>query len=511
MKMKNLLLPVLLLSVFSGLLSQNQNIKGNITGLNPGDSVYLAQYLGKSLFYNDTSVVDNDGTFTFPGKPYEQGGKYAIVTPGPKLLEVYLDSENLEFSSDTSNLDYNMKVIKGHNNMVFYDYKRYLGEKNKARAPWDQVLKDSLSTEDKKDKAKKEIRKLTEEVMAYQKKVISDNSDKLVGKMINMTMDVEVPQAPANAENEREWRYRYYREHYWDNVDLTDPRLVRDQTFHRVLEKYFTTVLPQIPDTVFIEGSKLVDKVAPNYDMFKYTLHQLTYLTETSKVMCMDKAFVQVVNKYYKTGKADWLEDEKLSNIIEGADKKSKTLCGEKAPNIILPDSTGTNWVNLHDVDGKYTVVAIWEPGCGHCKKEMPKLKEVYDEFKSKGLKVVAVNNELENDDWKEFIKEKELDWINISDNPQINDSDSARTLILQGITTLNSLNFRAQYDVTSTPKIYLLDENKEIVAKQLSSEQLGDMLKNFLGDSEMKDENDLDQGLLNEEKSKKKKAKKSK
>ena len=461
--------------------AQNHTIKGKINGLNENDSVYLAQYLGKSLFYNDTAVVKSDGYFTFEGKPYELGGKYAIVTPGPKLLEVLLDSENLLFESDQENLDFNMNVIESKNNQIFYDYKRFLGQKNTERGPWDIIAKDSLSDEKEVKNAGEEIGKLTEEVINYQKRIIGENKEILVGKMINMSMDIIVPDAPKTTEDERQWRYKYYRNHYWDNVDLTDPRLVREQAFHRVLEKYLSTVLPQIPDTIVAEGGKLLEKVAANYDMYKYTLHQLTYLTETSKIMCMDRAFVAIVNKYYKTGKADWLDEEKLAKIIEGSDKKSKTLCGEVAPNIILPDVTGEEWINMHDIDAEYLVVAIWEPGCGHCKKEMPKLQEVYKQFKSKGLEVVAVNNELENEDWIKFVEEKELDWINISDNPEINNSENARQLILDGTTTLNSLNFRAMYNITSTPQIYLLDKNKEILAKQLNSEQLEGMLENLL------------------------------
>jgi len=510
--MKNLLLSFFLLSTFCS-IAQDQIIKGKINGVNATDTVYLAQYLGKSLFYNDTAIVKNDGYFTFQGKPYEEGGKYAIVTPGPKLLEILVDDRDLEFQSDQENLDFNMNVITSKNNKIFYDYKQFIGGKNTERGPIDEIINDSLSSEKEIENARKKLRKLTEEVIEYQKKLVEQHSDILVGKIIKMTMDVEVPEAPSGVENEREWRYRYYREHYWDNTDLTDPRLVREQTYHRLLEKYLTQVIPQIPDTVFIEGSKLVEKVAPNYDMFKYTLHQLTYLTETSKVMCMDKAFVLVVNKFYKTGQADWLTEEKLANIIEGADKKANTLCGEIAPNIILPNIEDDSWVNMHQVDADYTILAIWEPSCGHCKKEMPKLQAVYDKYKDKGVKVFGINNDLENDDWKEFVTEKGLgDWINVSDNPAVNNSDSARTLIIQGITTLNSLNYRSIYDVTSTPKIYLLDKNKEIVAKQLTSEQLDGMLENFLKkDEETQIQEDLDQGLLNENNATEKRNRKTK
>ncbi|MFK7757423.1 MAG: redoxin domain-containing protein [Flavobacteriales bacterium] len=510
--MKNLVLSFLIIAAFST-QAQDHNIKGNIKGINPTDTVYLAQYLGKSLFYNDTAIVASDGYFTFQGKPYEEGGKYAVVTPGPKLLEILVDDRELEFQSDQENLDFNMKVVKSKNNKIFYDYKQFIGGKNTERGPLDTVINDSLSTEKEIEDSRKKLRKLTEEVIEYQKQLVVEHESELVGKIIKMTMDVQVPEAPEGVENEREWRYRYYREHYWDNTDLTDPRLVREQTYHRLLEKYLTQVIPQIPDSVFIEGSKLVEKVSENYDMYKYTLHQLTYLTETSKVMCMDKAFVMTVNKYYKTGKADWLTEEKLANIIEGADKKANTLCGEVAPNIILPNIEDDGWVNMHQIDADYTIIAIWEPSCGHCKKEMPKLQDVYAKYKDQGVKIFGINNDLENKDWKEFVTEKGLgDWINVSDNPAVNNSDSARTLIIEGITTLNSLNYRSIYDVTSTPKIYLLDENKEIIAKQLTSEQLDGMLENFLNkETETQIQEDLDQGLLNEENATEKRKRKTK
>ena len=291
--MKHILLSFTLLS-FLGLQAQNHTIKGKIKGINPSDSVYLAQYLGKSLFYNDTAIVASDGYFTFEGKPYDEGGKYAVVTPGPKLLEILVDDKDIVFTSNLENLDFNMEVKESNNNKVFYEYKKFLGDKNNERGPIDVELNDSLSTEKEIETARAKLRKLTEEVIEYQEKVSFEHKDELVGKIIKMTMDVKVPDAPKGIENEREWRYRYYRDHYWDNTDLTDPRLVREQTYHRLLEKYLTKVLPQIPDTVFIEGSKLIEKVSPNYDMFKYTLHQLTYLTETSKVMCMDKAFKKI-------------------------------------------------------------------------------------------------------------------------------------------------------------------------------------------------------------------------
>ena len=65
-------------------------------------------------------------------------------------------------------------------------------------------------------------------------------------------------------------------------------------------------------------------------------------------------------------------------------------------------------------------------------------------------------------------------DWIHVSDNPEINATDSATASIMAGVTTLKSLNFRTTFDVYATPKMFLLDRNKKVIAKQVGAEQIG-------------------------------------
>jgi len=70
---------------------------------------------------------------------------------------------------------------------------------------------------------------------------------------------------------------------------------------------------------------------------------------------------------------------------------------------------------------------------------------------------------------WVDFVNEHGLyDWINAW-NPY-------------------SYDFKLKYDVTSTPQIYILDENKQIVAKKIGPEQVEEiislMIKNKSGSS---------------------------
>jgi thiol-disulfide isomerase/thioredoxin len=167
-----------------------------------------------------------------------------------------------------------------------------------------------------------------------------------------------------------------------------------------------------------------------------------------------------------------------LKQIKESAAEKRNCLCGNTALDIILPDQTGQKWVSMKETGAKYTLLVIWESSCGHCKKEVPKLLDLYHKYQDKGLVVYAIGNELENDKWVKFIDENKLDWINVSDTPEIMKQDSATTLVRQGITTLQSLNYRTNWDVNSTPKVFLMDKDYKIIAKQLSAEQLDELIQ---------------------------------
>ena len=453
------------------------NVDVTVTGLS-NDTVYLANYYGSKLYYSDTTVTDTDGHFTFKGKAFDECGKYAVVLPGPVFFDIMLVNEPMEFKTTKTNPQGDMVVIKGEENKVFYDYLSFLNAKRSERNPHDAILKDSTSSPLQIEIAKNAMVIMNTEVLEYQDALIDDPRDYLFGKYLGMLRDPIIPSVPDHVEDARLWNYLWYRSHYWDRVDFSDPRMVRDGSFHNLIERWWGQVIPPDPDTLFFEAKKLLKQVKGNDEMFKYILHHMTFESESSKVMCMDKVFVELVNEYYVTGQVTWLNDEQLKKIIDRAEALKYSICGNVAHNITLPGLDGTTWKSLHDIDARYTVMVVWESSCGHCKKEMPILQRIYEEWHDKGLEIYAIGNDFEPEPWITYLETTNyLNWTHVSDNPQINAQDSAAKLINARITDLQSLNFRTTFDVFSTPKLFLLDENKEILAKQIGALQLAEML----------------------------------
>ena len=112
------------------------------------------------------------------------------------------------------------------------------------------------------------------------------------------------------------------------------------------------------------------------------------------------------------------------------------------------------NPVNVLDLPDDFVVLFFYDPECGVCKKKTPVLLDAYYELKDLGAEVVAVCVPTDTERWKEYIKEGALDWINLAD-------------------PFRRSNFRAEYDIRSFPRVFVLDKDRKIIAKRLGVEQL--------------------------------------
>jgi hypothetical protein len=76
------------------------SIRGHIEGTTD-TVIYLANYYGNKLYYNDTTTIDKKGNFVFPGKPFKECGKYAIVTQNSIRFDLIVDEEKIISFSTT--------------------------------------------------------------------------------------------------------------------------------------------------------------------------------------------------------------------------------------------------------------------------------------------------------------------------------------------------------------------------------------------------------------------------
>ncbi|MGB1040428.1 MAG: redoxin domain-containing protein [Flavobacteriales bacterium] len=482
MKKTVLFAAALLISLF-GLSQKEYTIKAKIEG-NTNKVAYLASYSGKNLFYYDTTDVKSDGSFTFKNTDMPHGVYAIIVSMPPSTLyfDILVNETNIDLRAKMPDPVGTMNVRKSEENKIFFNYISYLKKQSEKKKPLIEKASEAQKNNKKEEleKINSVITEIDKGVLALQKEIANKHKDKLVGKLVNMSVEIDIPEPTQKVKDTAQYKYDYYIEHYWDNIDITDDRLGKSALFYNKMENYFMKVIPQAPDTIIKRIDQFLSKVEQGGVMWKSSIEFLIYAHIKTKMMGMDAVYVHMADNYILNGKCDdWIDKDKIDKIRPKVNKMRPTLIGKTAPNIILADSTEKNWINLKTVKSKYTMLIFWADDCGHCQKEIPKFNEIYDSIKKNtniDLEVYAVCTSISNTGWKKFINKHDLSWINVSDFQDMR--DNPEKYILNGNTTLKSINYRNSYDVFVTPIAYLLDENKKIIAKQFGSDQFKHILE---------------------------------
>jgi thiol-disulfide isomerase/thioredoxin len=255
------------------------------------------------------------------------------------------------------------------------------------------------------------------------------------------------------------------------------------------MEYFFgKNMLIQHPDSILAMAIPFCDQLDKKSEMFKYSVDYITNTFAKSKIMGLDKVYVYMVNRYYCQNDAQgnsiayWMKDkEKLKELCDENKVRMNLVQGVRPPNIILRDTTDVNWRDFYSLKSDYTILYFWDPECGHCKKTTPKLQTLYEKkFKARNVEIFSVGKATNEDfeKWKKFIRDNKLTFINVGLTKKLfEDATADPRLFIPKYTTLESLNYHDTYDIYATPRIFVLDKDKKIIAKQLTISQLEDFI----------------------------------
>jgi len=261
---------------------------------------------------------------------------------------------------------------------------------------------------------------------------------------------------PLNPDTNVYW----LRNHFWDYTNLRSKSTIINPFFEKNRKIYFEQVLGHDPDTVIKHLNTLLNSSMDD-QVRKVLVSTATYHYETSNYMGEDKVFVWLAQTFYNSGFADWMDKDDLAKIKEKSDGLSTELIGNPARDFAF-DTKDRGRIKLTDVQSPITILYFWDSTCGHCKKETPRLKQFYEEYKDKGVEVVAITLENEFTSWNKYINENELTWINGYES------------------NFERPNFLWYYYIPTTPKKLVLDKDKKIIAKNLDVETT---LRTFIDD----------------------------
>lgn len=90
---------------------------------------------------------------------------------------------------------------------------------------------------------------------------------------------------------------------------------------------------------------------------------------------------------------------------------------GSTAPDFTVQDSDRT--VALNQFRGQIVVLNFWATWCPPCVEEMPSLVEMQRRMKAKGVTVVAVSIDVDQNAYRQFLKQHGIDLLTVRDPEQ--------------------------------------------------------------------------------------------
>ncbi len=441
---------------------EGYRIKVEVNGMTEGD-LMLGYHFGNSKYLLDTAKVVSPGKFFFEGSQALDPGVYILVFPGNTFFDLVIDKyQHFEIFTGTSDFLETTTFRNSLENTSFFSYLREIREFRQKISANNAEIQNETTAETRKNELKEANNNLNNLIIAKQDSYIMQFPDGLFSKILLAQRDPILTDAPAGlADDEaRLFNYNQYKNRYWENYDFADQRLLRSPVLFGQLNRFFSDVLIQNPDSLIVEADLMVDRARVNQDVFRYTVWFITNHFERSQIMGHDAVFVHMLEKYYLTEEAFWITPENRASLAERVRKMKPLLIGNVAPEISV-FFANRQMISLHQVEAEYIILYFWDSNCGHCKRETPRINSIYQQYKDLGLKVFALNLDSDATSWQKAIEEYQIaSWINVAD-------------------PFNESGFREKYDVFVSPIIFLLDREKRIMAKRIDGQVLERFIRN--------------------------------
>lgn len=230
---------------------------------------------------------------------------------------------------------------------------------------------------------------------------------------------------------------------------------------------------PAIPDSLMTWG---MEKASKQYEIDRSILKAFAEGIKYPELALLAACYMEFPHDL----KNDLIWYEKLSKrlLIELADSdytkqfareteeyKAVLPVGTTAPEITLP-GIGGDTIRLSDIKSKLVLVDFWASWCTPCRHENREtVLPLYRSYHPQGFEVFGVSLDTNREKWLNAIVADQLPWIHVSDLKGFHDCPAAQA-----------------YNIEAVPATYLLDENWNILAKNLRGFELMMFVKNHFG-----------------------------
>jgi len=435
--------------------------------------IYLGTNYGQNRVLADSAILNEASLGYFKGKEKLTPGIYFIVSPKYSILFEFLVDEGQQFKiiADTLNLG-DHKIIGSKDNDIFSSYSKTMNQLGAQRRQL-ELAYNSATTASDSVKYLQALKKMDTSFTQERQKIITTAPKSMMRFFLDVLQRPDAPAIPiVNGKADSAYPFYYVKNHYWDNVVFNDNRLLRTPFFESKLDEYFKNYVSREPDSIIEEVQYMLTVAKTGKEIYPFLLFKFTNKYISPEFMGQDKVFLHIFQNFFSKGDTVLLNNESKKAITERAYSIMANLIGNPAPALDL-NTMDDQLFSLYNSPAKFTFLAFWDPTCGHCKEEMPRVDSFYSKnWKQLGVQIIGINtNVKELAAWKQFITTQHFDtgWKHVYQTEAALNAE---------INAGKATTIRQLYDVFKTPTFYLLDKDKKIIAKNLSVDQFHDFLQ---------------------------------
>lgn len=328
--------------------------------IKPGDSILvtgMADNFTESLKFSGSSQAENN--YLIEKKKHDKKSEVSLSAMTQSEVGLYIKKADSVYQSDLQFLDKNLKKYNA-DNLEFYNI-----EKAKLFYTWAENLvtyenANSTGPDNNNTNPDKNIRKYME--------VVSFNDS----FMIEFS------------------EYKIFFESY---LNMKAGLLTKDFEAKADMD-YFTNkinLLLQTTTNQKVKNRLLYDYLKNHINLFGITGLNELYMKFLKE--CTNKKYAYEINKMYNHWK--------------------KIEPGNIAPDFKLSD-LNDNVHALNEFKGKMVYIDVWATWCAPCRREIPFVQKLYNEYKRKEIVFISISIDESKDAWKKMLEYEKPEWMQL-------------------------------------------------------------------------------------------------
>nr|WP_299034906.1 TlpA disulfide reductase family protein [uncultured Tenacibaculum sp.] len=393
----------------------------------------------------DTVKIDRDGYYTlfFSKTPINL---YLTKTEDAGLVFDYKNADIVNFEGSHANINSYLlekrktwfEVLENANKYFVLDEEKFLEKTDEYK---DAVTELSISKQLPADFLKQEVKNIDYECLRNLYNYTDYHITLTGNKDFKVSENFPDPLENFNFSNDNDYVHSYfYRTMLEDELN----KIAKEK--NKEGEDLYLTYL----ETVHTE---VTDTIAKNDLLYKSAQNSITYTSD--------------LKEFYRKFMAYSTNEAHKKEITKDYDLLKTTAKGQPAPKFKDYVNYNGGTTSMDDLlgKGKYLYIDVWATWCGFCKREIPLLKRLEQEYHGKNIEFVSINvDEKDNEKkWRETIQDREMTGIQLMAGDSHLRLEWAQNFLIKGL-----------------PRFIIVDPDGNIISPNAPAPSEGEKLINM-------------------------------